>query len=41
MPFQGVDVKKVHEFKYFGSTIQSNRECGKNVKKRVDKYEKN
>ena len=31
----GVDVEQVHEFKYLGSTVQSNRECGTNVKKRV------
>ncbi|KAK3544399.1 hypothetical protein QTP86_010407 [Hemibagrus guttatus] len=29
------EVKKVQEFKYFGSTVQSNGECGKEVKKRV------
>ncbi|KAK3566051.1 hypothetical protein QTP86_025033 [Hemibagrus guttatus] len=28
-------VKKVQEFKYLGSTVQSNGECGKEVKKRV------
>ncbi|KAK3551899.1 hypothetical protein QTP70_031557 [Hemibagrus guttatus] len=32
---QGVEVKKVQEFKYLGSTVQSNGECGKEVKKRV------
>ncbi|KAK3534112.1 hypothetical protein QTP86_002221 [Hemibagrus guttatus] len=32
---QGEEVKKVQEFKYFGSTVQSNGECGKEVKKRV------
>ncbi|KAK3554669.1 hypothetical protein QTP70_032672 [Hemibagrus guttatus] len=32
---QGEDVKKVQEFKYLGSTVQSNGECGKEVKKRV------
>ncbi|KAK3562756.1 hypothetical protein QTP86_006962 [Hemibagrus guttatus] len=32
---QGEEVKKVHEFKYLGSTVQSNGECGKEVKKRV------
>ncbi|KAK3515123.1 hypothetical protein QTP70_007219 [Hemibagrus guttatus] len=26
---QGEEVKKVQEFKYFGSTVQSNGECGK------------
>ncbi|KAK3553518.1 hypothetical protein QTP70_004198 [Hemibagrus guttatus] len=30
---QGEEVKKVQEFKYLGSTVQSNRECGKEVKK--------
>ncbi|KAK3517708.1 hypothetical protein QTP70_015857 [Hemibagrus guttatus] len=29
---QGEDVKKVQEFKYLGSTVQSNGECGKEVK---------
>ncbi|KAK3561941.1 hypothetical protein QTP86_019064 [Hemibagrus guttatus] len=28
-------MKKVQEFKYLGSTVQSNGECGKEVKKRV------
>ncbi|KAK3550288.1 hypothetical protein QTP86_023820, partial [Hemibagrus guttatus] len=32
---QGEEVKKVQEFKYLGSTVQSNGECGKKVKKRV------
>ncbi|KAK3526875.1 hypothetical protein QTP86_001263 [Hemibagrus guttatus] len=32
---QGEEVKKVQEFKYLGSTGQSNGECGKEVKKRV------
>ncbi|KAK3516660.1 hypothetical protein QTP70_021999 [Hemibagrus guttatus] len=32
---QGYKVKKVQEFKYLGSTVQSNGECGKEVKKRV------
>ncbi|KAK3571502.1 hypothetical protein QTP86_012850 [Hemibagrus guttatus] len=32
---QGERVKKVQEFKYLGSTVQSNGECGKEVKKRV------
>ncbi|KAK3506762.1 hypothetical protein QTP70_023935 [Hemibagrus guttatus] len=31
---QGEEVKKVQEFKYLGSTVQSNGECGKEVKKR-------
>ncbi|KAK3530789.1 hypothetical protein QTP70_002822 [Hemibagrus guttatus] len=30
---QGEEVKKVQEFKYSGSTVQSNGECGKEVKK--------
>ncbi|KAK3545481.1 hypothetical protein QTP70_007726 [Hemibagrus guttatus] len=32
---QGEEVKKVQDFKYLGSTVQSNVECGKEVKKRV------
>ncbi|KAK3522906.1 hypothetical protein QTP86_007326 [Hemibagrus guttatus] len=32
---QGEEVKKVQQFKYLGSTVQSNGECGKEVKKRV------
>ncbi|KAK3526075.1 hypothetical protein QTP70_014653, partial [Hemibagrus guttatus] len=32
---QGEEVKKVQEFKYLESTVQSNGECGKEVKKRV------
>ncbi|KAK3528823.1 hypothetical protein QTP70_011718 [Hemibagrus guttatus] len=32
---KGEEVKKVQEFKYLGSTVQSNGECGKEVKKRV------
>ncbi|KAK3546997.1 hypothetical protein QTP86_008421, partial [Hemibagrus guttatus] len=32
---QGEEVKKVQEFKYLGSTVQSNGECEKEVKKRV------
>ncbi|KAK3553642.1 hypothetical protein QTP70_006763 [Hemibagrus guttatus] len=32
---QGEEVKKVQEFKYLGSTVQSNGEYGKEVKKRV------
>ncbi|KAK3516145.1 hypothetical protein QTP70_005404 [Hemibagrus guttatus] len=32
---QGEEVKKVQEFKYLGSTVQSNGECGKEVKKRA------
>ncbi|KAK3525944.1 hypothetical protein QTP70_011034 [Hemibagrus guttatus] len=31
---QGEEVKKVQEFKYLGSTVHSNGECGKEVKKR-------
>ncbi|KAK3527894.1 hypothetical protein QTP86_010986 [Hemibagrus guttatus] len=32
---QGEEVKKVQEFKYLGSTVQSNGECEKEVKERV------
>ncbi|KAK3572671.1 hypothetical protein QTP86_004033 [Hemibagrus guttatus] len=32
---QGEEMKKVQEFKYLGSTVQSNGECEKEVKKRV------
>ena len=32
---QGVEVSKVDEFKYLGSTIQSNGECSREVKRRV------
>ncbi|KAK3538370.1 hypothetical protein QTP86_000563 [Hemibagrus guttatus] len=32
---QGEEVKKVQEFKYLGSTVQSNGECAKEVKKQV------
>ncbi|KAK3562736.1 hypothetical protein QTP86_006511 [Hemibagrus guttatus] len=32
---QDEEVKKVQEFKYLGSTVQSNGECAKEVKKRV------
>ncbi|KAK3562747.1 hypothetical protein QTP86_006961 [Hemibagrus guttatus] len=32
---QGEEVKKVQEFKYLGSTVQSNGECAKELKKRV------
>ncbi|MCJ8744975.1 hypothetical protein PDJAM_G00124900 [Pangasius djambal] len=32
---QGEEVKKVQEFKYLESTVQSNGECGKEIKKRV------
>ncbi|KAK3543325.1 hypothetical protein QTP70_018076, partial [Hemibagrus guttatus] len=32
---QGEEVKKVQEFKYLRSPVQSNGECGKEVKKRV------
>ncbi|KAK3552293.1 hypothetical protein QTP86_009435 [Hemibagrus guttatus] len=32
---QGEEVKKVQEFKYLGSTVQSNGECRKEVKKQV------
>ncbi|KAK3531759.1 hypothetical protein QTP70_028291 [Hemibagrus guttatus] len=33
---QGEEVKKVQEFKYLGSTVQSNGECAKEVKKRKE-----
>ena len=32
---QGEKVAKVEDFKYLGSTVQSNGECGRDVKKRV------
>ena len=32
---QGVEVTKVNEFKYLSTTVQSNGECGREVKKRV------
>ncbi|RXN38888.1 Retrovirus-related Pol poly LINE-1 [Labeo rohita] len=32
---QGAEVKKVQDFKYLGSTVQGNGECGKEVKRRV------
>ncbi|KAK3565299.1 hypothetical protein QTP86_004795 [Hemibagrus guttatus] len=32
---QGEEVKKVQEFKYLGSTVQSNGECGKEYKKHL------
>ena len=32
---QGKEVAKVEDFKYLGSTVQRNRECGREVKKRV------
>ncbi|KAK2920732.1 hypothetical protein Q8A73_000217 [Channa argus] len=32
---QGAEVKKVQDFKYLGSMVQSNGECGKEVKRRV------
>ncbi|KAK2921830.1 hypothetical protein Q8A73_001315 [Channa argus] len=35
MRLKGVEVKKVQDFKYLGSTVQSNGECGKEVKRRV------
>ncbi|KAK3542720.1 hypothetical protein QTP70_000097 [Hemibagrus guttatus] len=34
---QGEEVKKVQEFKYLGSTVQSNGECGKEVKEQIGK----
>ena len=35
---QGEEVAKVDDFKYHGSTVQSNGECGREVKKRVGAY---
>ena len=32
---QGEEVAKVEDFNYLGSTVQSNGECGSEVKKRV------
>ena len=32
---QGEEVAKVEDFKYLGSTVQSNGECGREMKKRV------
>ena len=32
---QGEEVAKVEDFKYLCSTVQSNGECGREVKKRV------
>ncbi|XP_051788414.1 uncharacterized protein LOC127529327 [Erpetoichthys calabaricus] len=32
---QGAELAKVDEFKYLGSTVQSNVDCGREVKKRV------
>ncbi|KAK5619577.1 hypothetical protein CRENBAI_012470 [Crenichthys baileyi] len=32
---QGTEIKKVEDFEYLGSTVQSNGECGKEVEKRV------
>ena len=32
---QEEDVAKVEDFKYLGSTVQSNGECGREVKKRA------
>ena len=32
---QGEEVAKVEDFKYLGSTVQRNEECGREVKKRV------
>ncbi|TWW71465.1 hypothetical protein D4764_17G0009480 [Takifugu flavidus] len=33
---QGQEIKKVEAFRYLGSTVQGNRECGKEVKKCVE-----
>ncbi|KAG2458644.1 RTBS polymerase, partial [Polypterus senegalus] len=35
MRMQGAELEKVDEFKYLGSTVQSNGDCGREVKKRV------
>ncbi|XP_061621461.1 uncharacterized protein LOC133474126 [Phyllopteryx taeniolatus] len=35
MRLQGEEMAKVEDFKYLGSTVQSNGECGQEVKKRV------
>ena len=35
MKMQGEEVAKVEDFKYLGSTVQSNGECGREVTKRV------
>ena len=32
---EGVEVKRVHDFKYLGSTVQSDGNCNREVKKRV------
>ena len=32
---QEAEIKKVDDFKYLGSTVQSNGECGKELKKHV------
>ena len=32
---KGVEVEKVLQFRYLGSTVQSSRKCGLEVKKRV------
>lgn len=35
LQMQGIEVTKVDQFKYLGSTVQSNGECGREVKKRI------
>ena len=35
LKMQGEEVVKVEDFKYLGSTVQCNGECGREVKKRV------
>ena len=35
MRLQELEVEKVHKFKYFGTIVWRNRECVKEVKKRV------
>ena len=37
---RGREVRKVYDFKYLDSTVQSNGECGRVAKKRVHKHTK-
>lgn len=37
MQLQGVEVKKVDEFKYLESSVQSNGECGREVQAKLRK----
>lgn len=34
--FQGEEIKKIEDFKFFGSILQSNGDCGKEVKNPVE-----